>query len=317
MGYEIVYGRQFVKTPKGIVPLALFGSSNCYERNIDARGRRRERREREWNIFIDAAMLPGEELLALAEKHFAGKNELWKQNGKWADGNAAINFFKKGIDYALTLEEMAGFAGRPVSLHCYLSVWEGSNYETLCNAYISDTDELAEWIEDTEKKKKGLGEGKNGYISIGFGFDNDRTGFESVNRATMRRKDDTGPVYVMRDARYVTGFDENSMSYSGDVAEALCFESAKDAFLSISKSSFGQGKALHKLKFVRIEKAIKSYAIEIQGEGFVAKKTGKRLWVDRYDSFLAKRFLTEKEAERYAERLQVRYLEYNFRVVTV
>ena len=31
MSYEIVYNRAFIKTTRGIIPLLLTGSNNCYE----------------------------------------------------------------------------------------------------------------------------------------------------------------------------------------------------------------------------------------------------------------------------------------------
>lgn len=31
MSYSIIYGRQFVKTTKGIIPMILSGSNNCTE----------------------------------------------------------------------------------------------------------------------------------------------------------------------------------------------------------------------------------------------------------------------------------------------
>ena len=31
MSYTIIYGRQFVKTTRGIIPMLLIGSNNCTE----------------------------------------------------------------------------------------------------------------------------------------------------------------------------------------------------------------------------------------------------------------------------------------------
>lgn len=44
MSYEIVYNKQFLKIDGKIIPLALYGSNNCYEPLPNGR----QRREREW-----------------------------------------------------------------------------------------------------------------------------------------------------------------------------------------------------------------------------------------------------------------------------
>ena len=50
MGYTIIDSRTFIKTTRGIIPLALGGSNNCTEVIYDKNSKRREVRERHWFI---------------------------------------------------------------------------------------------------------------------------------------------------------------------------------------------------------------------------------------------------------------------------
>ena len=48
MSYTIMYDRQFLKTSRGIIPLALYGDNNVTER---VNGH--ERRERHWGVYAN------------------------------------------------------------------------------------------------------------------------------------------------------------------------------------------------------------------------------------------------------------------------
>ena len=49
MSYTIMYDKQFLKTSRGIIPLALYGDNNVTER-INGH----ERRDRHWGVYANA-----------------------------------------------------------------------------------------------------------------------------------------------------------------------------------------------------------------------------------------------------------------------
>lgn len=63
MSIEIVYDRRFIRTNRGIIPLLLAGSSNCFEEKIDRCGRPYEVAERRWTYFFsrDTLEMPEEQ----------------------------------------------------------------------------------------------------------------------------------------------------------------------------------------------------------------------------------------------------------------
>ena len=70
MSYSIIYGRQFVKTTKGIIPMILSGSNNCTE---FIQGR--EVLERNWYPMTlsnkdKRIAIPAEELLLSSKMRF-------------------------------------------------------------------------------------------------------------------------------------------------------------------------------------------------------------------------------------------------------
>ena len=73
MGYTIIDSRTFIKTTRGIIPLALGGSNNCTEVIYDKNSKRREVRERHWFIMMgrNALELPEEEFMAKINDTFA------------------------------------------------------------------------------------------------------------------------------------------------------------------------------------------------------------------------------------------------------
>ncbi|MFG6378283.1 MAG: hypothetical protein K1W19_08220 [Lachnospiraceae bacterium] len=142
MSYEIVYNKQFLKIDGNIIPLALCGSSNCYESLPNGR----QRREREWNaIYIGGSnktiAVTEAEIMERIKSYCDGGEyqEHFIQNGKWVDDKGLIRFFQNGIKNAKTIEELKEnyfFRG----MQGYFSVWKGmdNKIESVFNIYSSE-----------------------------------------------------------------------------------------------------------------------------------------------------------------------------------
>ena len=106
MSYSIIYGRQFVKTTKGIIPMILSGSNNCTE---FIQGR--EVLERNWYPMTlsnkdKRIAIPAEELLERARAISTGDGadyEFAKQGGKWLYCKDVLKWVESGIRNAMTL----------------------------------------------------------------------------------------------------------------------------------------------------------------------------------------------------------------------
>lgn len=125
MSYTIVYERRFLRTSGGkIIPLALYGSNNCYESCFNGR----ERRERSWNsIFTgrnhNIALTP-DELRAIAKSWIGGEyQQHFVYHGKWVDDAGLLRFAENGIKTAKTVEELNQASLYKIYLSGSLSIW--------------------------------------------------------------------------------------------------------------------------------------------------------------------------------------------------
>lgn len=125
MSYQIVYGKSFIKTTKGIIPLILSGSSNCWDAN--------NRRERCWTVGFNAfkqVLMTSEAIMQgvddmIAKQEAQGYFEMFVYSGKWITKEQFVNFYKNGIKNAKTIEQIIADGkqkkyGTP-SLNVYLS----------------------------------------------------------------------------------------------------------------------------------------------------------------------------------------------------
>ena len=61
MSYEIIYDKQFIRMPKGFIPMALAGSNNCYQTGSG----NKMKRSRDWGNWncINKLVCTKDELL--------------------------------------------------------------------------------------------------------------------------------------------------------------------------------------------------------------------------------------------------------------
>lgn len=170
MSYSIIYGRQFVKTTKGIIPMILSGSNNCTE---FIQGR--EVLERNWYPMTlsnkdKRIAIPAEELLERARAISTGDGadyEFAKQGGKWLYCKDVLKWVESGIRNAMNIERINFF--RPnTPLYGRIVVWRGDKRETVHNCYCKTTQELEAFAEEMESAWKVY----KAFTAEGFPLDN-------------------------------------------------------------------------------------------------------------------------------------------------
>lgn len=297
MSYTIVYGRQFVRTTRGIVPLVLCGCNNVWSTNYSTG---KERRSRNWEVYLnDLLELPDDELMrVLRNRYDPDDQECFMYNGKWMTGADVIRFFENGVKSAMSIDEIREQLPRQ-ALDCHLSVWPSDINEgnrTSNRQYVKTTDELEAWIDTVrpiadEEKAKGCAV----YFCIRFQRE------EPLKLG--RRLVTSGPVIVKHRFGYLREYsaDGCSKSFSPDIANAIVFESVDDA----RRELCGKVEGLRFIKAENKEKQMrKCFAIRIEGgsnSGMYVKKLNPRSASLSYSPECARLFTTEDEAQEYYE----------------
>ena len=130
MGHTIIDCRMFIKTTRGIIPLVLGGSNNCYDIVRGEDFKLRELRERYWSVLLDLVELPEEEILAKFENLIPDNSiECWVYNGKWLNGAQAQKWFARGVKDAAPLEDI--LSSNPGVGHLLLALMSYASSERL------------------------------------------------------------------------------------------------------------------------------------------------------------------------------------------
>lgn len=296
MSYTICYGRQFIKTSRGIIPLFLAGSNNCWMLY-----KNHQIRERDWNIMCRSEMieLPADELLASMKEMYSDDNsEYFRANGKFVYRAGAIKFVENGIKNAKTVEEI--LTARPgQSIRCYVT--EGMDYylqgqATVQHVYVKTTAELEAWLD--EAKAYVAASTDNAHMYIHF------AGAEPL-RIEKTRKEPTGSVLATTKAgQYVTEFTETSLTTSKDIAKAMVFASIEEAKQQLPER-------LEPFRYIRAtakEKAKENVFVLKVTNGnrcglFVDKLGGRRISFSQKATTVRKRFATEKAAKAWYDKM--------------
>lgn len=308
MGYTIVYDRRFLRTTKGIVPMVLAGSNNCYSQEWDSCGRTYMKRERYWTFFFSTEALNSkpEKILAEAEKTADGQtptSSFW-YHGNWVMTDQELNWFRRGIQDARTLEEYR-MANPGLSLHCYVRVYPDihkSDGMTETEVYCHTTAEVEQWIEAAKKRSREIrdlyGEDARCYLNLAF----------SQNEPLKTIPSTSGSVVIKYKQSFVSNYEcGRSLSFTADPKKAAVFSSAEDALNAV-------GRNWNHLRFVKAENVIAE-------KDFVLLFTGGRLRDQYYSraskSFLygvwkpenAQKFRNRSDAARKAKTLRERWPE--------
>ena len=296
MSYSIIYGRQFVKTTKGIIPMILSGSNNCTE---FIQGR--EVLERNWYPMTlsnkdKRIAIPAEELLERARAISTGDGadyEFAKQGGKWLYCKDVLKWVESGIRNAMNIERINFF--RPnTPLHGRIVVWRG------------DKRELEAFAEEMESAWKVNGSDKTVtefYPYLSF------EGREPLSIEKMASLSDDEPVVVkVAPYGYYTKTEHSCRNYERNRAAAKVFKNIDDAIAELGGITFHASKVTFERAGADSAKsskpAEKLFALRItEGDragAYIVKLTRSRIWTST-SSEKAKMFPSEKAVLKWAE----------------
>lgn len=230
MSIEIFYGRQWIKTSEGLIPLFLHGSSNC---TMFHGGR--EILERNWSgAFFDT----GEILLSvnevkermadlLDEKDGHLKCEC-RINGKYSHGKAVYDYIVNGAAHSITLEDIYALSGYP--LNCYVGYrrevesdsepGRRSTWGTALNESLRTEEELLSWIDRAKSKKAEiLAEAGTEYAYLMMEFPTIKP--LGIDRCANAKSKPKSKVLAKLGRDYVTEYTSNSVTCSSRPSEAL------------------------------------------------------------------------------------------------
>lgn len=308
MGYTIIDSRTFIKTTRGIIPLALGGSNNCTEFVYDKNSKRREVRERHWFIMMgrNALELPEEEFMAKINDTFAENDtECMVYGSKGLNGAQTRKWFARAVKDAASLEDI--LAANPGVNDLNVTLMPYTSGEHLLWKYVKTTDELEVWLDEAREMLK---DHENYYIFMSFSGTQRGERLRPVPKNT---KAVDGPVVLKhRGYGYVSGFEKcggsRTVHYVKEACDALLFTSAEDASEQLGdllrRFNLEVKPATDKLM------APKPYAVMFAKGGFSGKYLEKisrsRMHITSFASS-AQKFATFEDAQAKIDALRGRY----------
>lgn len=311
MSYDIVYDRQFIRSPAGITPLVLVGCNNVTETTW----RGRERRVRDWHPLFGESALSEAELLKRTEACCSGTyQEHFKRSGKWVDDAGFLRFVQNGIKNARTLEEIQAL--KPgVCLHCSLSIWRREDsderrYGELART-VRTTEELTGWI--ASARERAAAKAENERIFFVLRFPNE----EPLHLPPVVHL--SGPVAARKGRGYIAVVAPTSISIAFSCENALIFESAQSALERIPAYFHGDIRLCSAESILQKRRC--RHIIQVSSGGYagnyVEQLTRSRLHMTALTE-RARRFPSEKSARQYIEtKLRPRLKGMEFTVQTL
>ncbi len=290
MSYQKYYGRQFVKLAEDkYIPLILWGANNCTE---FVNGR--EVLERYWCSFspteiTDVATF-AKFIWKKAETNPNG--EVWMNGSKWVYWANIPRWMTNSFGSAKTIEEIYYLTGKSLTItfskHDY-STGRNKVDKTVTATTSAELLDFFEYYESLTAEEK-----RNGFLWYDFGT-REPLKFPKPNiEGKVIVKDRSNKRYL---SSYISG---KELNFTSDPNKALVFENAEEALTQLGRGwriKFVSAKALEEAK------KPKYFAIYTGYHGFVKERSRSRLYFTR-DKKYAKLFKTEKEAERYMEKLK-------------
>lgn len=294
MSYTIIYARAFVKTTRGILPIALCGSNNVWQ---VVNGR--EVRERYWTQLYNSEMieLPEEALMSkVRELHPGDNSECFMYRGRWVDDAGAVDFFQRGINNAHTVEEYSAY-DYDGCLSCELHIMPNDIHKpsrTELFRFAHTTFELEEWLDEARAYK--ANDDEHAFVKVGFG---------SNQPIKMPPRITNEPVIGKCGGAYVCDCIANkSMSTSSDIKDAIVFENVEDAYNKLGKGYIRDVKFIKASNKNKPEPKAKDWVLVVSegsNEGYYVRRLSKTSLFFSYSENGAKRFGTEKQASKYFE----------------
>ena len=310
MSYTIIYGKQFLKTSRGIIPLALLGDNNVTEY---VRGR--EARERHWSVYAnDKIEFTPDEYIAYLNS-FCGKEyqEHFYANGKFVNDKGLIAWAKNGIREALTIEEIRKVI--PVqSVTCYILVGIKDSYESRTKEwkYCNTTEQLESWLDTAYARAEEL-KPVSRYAVICLSL------YGTEPLCIVARREPEGKVILRVGAdKYLSELSPLGYALSPDIKQALVFDSPADARNAIVRN----GQYLpRKFRFLSadIRRPAKAYRVKAFlpafPQGIFIKRLGKYSLRFCHEEAYALKFSSAKQAQRYIDKLGCRFKDVSYAVV--
>lgn len=306
MSYEILYSRQFLDLGNGsYLPVILSGSNNC---TMFHNGR--EIRERHWWSFgsyggHDPITKSKEDWLRWMSERIEGnpEQEWFMRGGKWLFGKDMIKWMDSGIKSARTIDEIV-FRSPSQSLHCAISIYnksipyaEKGHHRFENEKYIRTTEELVQWVDDFEARRKMKNGNETIYADVEF------SGIEPLGIGPKPQA--KGPVVCkIRNAylsEYSVSSGGSSHSYGPDISQAVVFESVEDFEEKTKGVVLPKGYRLVKADLTPLEYAIKVSVGSCSGQ-YLLKKTRRRAQLT-WNAKFAKKFATENAAQSYIDKM--------------
>lgn len=155
MSYTIMYGRQFVKTSRGVIPLALYGSNNL---TVSA-GSDKGKVFHYWSIYArEGVEFTPEEYMDMVNSWCGkGNQQHFKMHGRWIDDNGLIAWAKNGIKKAATVEEIKRYYPDQI-LEGQICIFDNVSYNSkhVNRVYFSSTFALEKWLDEAYVRVKEL-----------------------------------------------------------------------------------------------------------------------------------------------------------------
>ena len=301
MSYDIIYGRQFIRTTRGIIPLVLGGANNC---TMFYGGK--EIRDRHWFVpyeddWIDC---PEADLLEKAEKRLGGpgrsEEECLVIGSKWVNCGEFLRYLRNGVKNAHSIEEICRLIPGQY-LSCVLSHYKDFSdpWERELQHEIRTTPELELWIDHAKKRKKELlADGMAKCVCICITLQ----GIQPlcIDRAT-KSSGLSGAVLVKYKNNYVERVDGRRVQLSSGIARALEFESIEDAKFRLPTLSAPYCFISAKNKAKDARKRCVLRVTEGSRSGLFLQRRCARSLYFTHNAGQAKRFATESAAQKWFE----------------
>ena len=295
MSYEICYAKNFIRTTRGIIPLALMGSSNCTE-YIGGR----EVLERGWTILGTGndIELPEKEIINRAKPvtDTLKDHELFMFNSRWVchcptkegGGIDYLVWMKNGCRDACTLEEYKD-SRATLKLHCGIyratGNYTNSGMVPEMDEYVSSTEALEKWIDGAKAFISGCADRCYPVME-----------FPGRNGIKKPQPDMKGQVIVKKGRAYISSFIKNGANLTYNIHEAQIFEDAQTAKDALHEH-FMHGYTLVSAERIKVC-SDRDYIITLDGRIF-ERLTARSI---RFTHSNPKRFKTEKQALDYIEK---------------
>lgn len=239
MSIDIIYDKRFIRTGRGVIPMVLIGSSNCYDTIWDSRGRRREVRERHWSMIHDMMLedpIGQEKWLSMVEAN--PDSQLFKERKNWITGENVRKWFENGVSSSCSLEDYLKW--NPTQSCICQIIWYKDKSSTIRNSeylrYCHNTKELEDWIDGAKKLREAL------YIDIPTAAVYLKIGFDGTTALRSVPKTD-GPVIAKRGNNgYVSAYETGkSRTFTDDPEKAHVFANIDEAIKELGMTPGGHG----------------------------------------------------------------------------